>query len=76
MWVYNVLYSDLFTYEDIKRTHEDNKLINKTPIHEIMGQNTNDLIAYICVPNKRNKKWMQTECDTDNESHSCHFHIQ
>ena len=31
MWVY----SDLFTYEDIKRTHED---INKTPIHEIMAQ--------------------------------------
>ena len=31
MWVY----SDLFSYEDIKRTHED---INKTPIHEIMGQ--------------------------------------
>ena len=52
MWVY----SDLFTYKDIKRTHED---INKTPIHEIMGQNTNDLIAYtvsVCVPNKRNKK--------------------
>ena len=22
--------------------------INKTPIHEIMGQNTNDLITYVC----------------------------
>ena len=43
----------LRTYEDIKKTHED---INKTPIYEIMGQNTNDLITYMCVPNKRNKK--------------------